>query len=228
MKLAFARKYRRFLRKTSGIFYQNPILTLGLALPFAVVPSYGLTGVAAVSLAMLVCFVPTVWIASLLGCKLERHWRAVLYPLISCLLLIPAKSLVAMISPSIFDTLGVYFSLVCVNSLLIYAVEKVQLQKPVKSRVFALKHWLGATLVILLCGIIRELLANGSLWGVVLFKNTPKLPIVQMALGGFFLLGFLAAFFRFIHRSILAFALKHEAAAEHQEPSSKKRGETLR
>ena len=54
--------------------------------------------------------------------------RAVLYPLISCLLLIPSRMMVKNVSPLIFDSLGVYFSLICVNSLLIYTVEKVQLQ----------------------------------------------------------------------------------------------------
>jgi len=86
----------------------------------------------------------------------------------------------------IFDSLGVYFSLICVNSLLIYTVEKVQLQKPSQALGFALRQWLGATLVAFVCGAIRELSATGSLWGFPVLQNTPRIPTAQMALGGFF------------------------------------------
>ena len=147
MNLTYVRKYQRFLRKTQGIFYKNPLLSLGLALPLVVIPSYGLTGTTAISAVMLVCFIPTVLIASLLRKKVPQPWRAVLYPLISCLLLIPSRMMVKNVSPLIFDSLGVYFSLICVNSLLIYTVEKVQLQKPSQALGFALRQWLGATLV---------------------------------------------------------------------------------
>ena len=39
MKLTRARKYEKILRKTRGIFYKNPLLSLGLALPLAVISS---------------------------------------------------------------------------------------------------------------------------------------------------------------------------------------------
>ncbi len=110
MNLTYVRKYQRFLRKTQGIFYKNPLLSLGLALPLVVIPSYGLTGTTAISAVMLVCFIPTVLIASLLRKKVPQPWRAVLYPLISCLLLIPSRMMVKNVSPLIFDSLGVYFS----------------------------------------------------------------------------------------------------------------------
>ena len=39
MKLTRARKYEKILHKTRGIFYKIPLLSLGLALPLAVIPS---------------------------------------------------------------------------------------------------------------------------------------------------------------------------------------------
>ena len=120
MNLTLVRKYNKLLRKTDGILLHNPLLTLGLALPLAIIPSYGLIGTAAVSVAMLVCFVPTVFLSGLIGNRLPLWLRVVVYPVVSCLLLIPARYLVQNISPLIFDTLGVYFSLICVNSLLMY------------------------------------------------------------------------------------------------------------
>ena len=219
MNLTYVRKYQRFLRKTQGIFYKNPLLSLGLALPLVVIPSYGLTVTTAISAVMLVCFIPTVLIASLLRKKVPQPWRAVLYPLISCLLLIPSRMMVKNVSPLIFDSLGVYFSLICVNSLLIYTVEKVQLQKPSQALGFALRQWLGATLVAFVCGAIRELSATGSLWGFPVLQNTPRIPTAQMALGGFLLLGFFAAFCRLVHRVVLYFTMKAgENAAQASAP----------
>ncbi len=77
------------------------------------------------------------------------------------------------VSPLIFDSLGVYFSLICVPSLLIYTVEKVQLQSRHRRSAFALRQWLGATLVAFVCGAIRELSATGSLWGFPFCKIRP-------------------------------------------------------
>jgi len=45
-----------------------------------VIPSYGLTGTTAISAVMLVCFIPTVLIASLLRKKVPQPWRAVFVP----------------------------------------------------------------------------------------------------------------------------------------------------
>lgn len=182
MNLTLVRKYNKLLRKTDGILLHNPLLTLGLALPLAIIPSYGLIGTAAVSVAMLVCFVPTVFLSGLIGNRLPLWLRVVVYPVVSCLLLIPARYLVQNISPLIFDTLGVYFSLICVNSLLMYSIEKVQNKKPVAVLTFALRQWLGACLIAFLCGAIRELLANGSLWGFVILKDLPRLPVAQLSL----------------------------------------------
>lgn len=76
MNLTLVRKYNKLLRKTDGILLHNPLLTLGLALPLAIIPSYGLIGTAAVSVAMLVCFVPTVFLSGLIGNRLPLWLRS--------------------------------------------------------------------------------------------------------------------------------------------------------
>ena len=118
------------------------------------------------------------------------------------------------ISPLIFDTLGVYFSLICVNSLLMFSVGQAQKKTPFAALKLALRQWLGATLVALVLGLIRELTGSGSVWGVTLLRNIPRLPVAQMAMGGFILMGFFAALCRLIHRSILRFTIKSGAALD--------------
>ena len=68
--------------------------------------------------------------------------------------------------------------------------------------------WLGASLVAFVCGAIRELCATGSLFGFTILSDAPRLPVAQMAMGGFILLAFFAAFCRTIHRLILTLAMK--------------------
>ena len=208
MKLNFSKKYRQFLKKTDSIFLNNPILSLGLALPLAVIPSYGIAGTTAISLAMLFCFVPIVLVAAIIGDSLPRHFRVIVYPLLSCLLLIPTSYVVEKISPAIFDTLGVYFSLICVNSLLSYSVEKARIQKPLPALAFAFRQWVGASLVAFIFSFVRQLLVTGSAWGLKLFGGLPSLSVAQMAFGGFILLGFFAAFCRLVHRLILTLTLR--------------------
>ena len=202
MKLTRARKYEKILRKTRGIFYKNPLLSLGLALPLAVIPSYNLIATTAVSLSMLICFVPAVLLASLIGKRIASPWQVVVYPLVSCLLLIPTRILLVTLFPMIQDTLGIYLSLVCVNSLLMYATGKASEQKTGQALGFALRLWLGASLVAFVCGAIREL------FGFIFLSDAPRLPVAQMAMGGFILLAFFAAFCRTIHRLILTLAMK--------------------
>lgn len=111
---------------------------------------------------MLICFVPAVLLASLIGKRIASPWQVVVYPLVSCLLLIPTRILLVTLFPMIQDTLGIYLSLVCVNSLLMYATGKASEQKPGQALGFALRLWLGASLVAFVCGAIRELCATAA------------------------------------------------------------------
>ena len=77
-----------------------------------------------------------------------------------------------------------------------------------------------------MCAVIRELLATGSLWGITVLKDVPRLPVAQMALGGFILLGFLAAFCRLVHRIVLTLSLRAGAAQNENDLADKERSET--
>lgn len=210
--MTFTRKYERILRKTRGILYKNPLLSLGLAMPLAIIPSYNLTITAAVCLSMLICFVPTVFIAGIIGKRIASPWQVVVYPLIACVLMIPTRMLLQMLFPMIQDTLGIYFSLICVNTLLFYATDHAAQKRPLQALGLGLRLWFGAALVALICGAIREIAATGAILGVVLFPNGSHIPIAQMAMGGFILLAFFAALCRLIHRSILWLTKRADAS----------------
>lgn len=162
MKLTRARKYEKILRKTRGIFYKNPLLSLGLALPLAVIPSYNLIATTAVSLSMLICFVPAVLLASLIGKRIASPWQVVVYPLVSCLLLIPTRILLVTLFPMIQDTLG---NLPLAGLRQLAADVRHRQSKRAKTRTGAglcAPLWLGASLVAFVCGAIRELCATAA------------------------------------------------------------------
>ena len=72
MNLQPIRKYRRRLDLTSGIIKNNPVLGMGLALPFVVIASTSLKRGAVMSIIMLFATVPTVFAAYFLRKVLPR------------------------------------------------------------------------------------------------------------------------------------------------------------
>lgn len=219
MKLNYARKYRRILHKTEGIFYKNPVLACGLALPLAVVPTTSLNSAVALIVAMFIVYLPTLLLASLIGERLPRWLRTAVYPLVAAVLLLPSRLAVRSFSPTIFDTLGVYFSLICVSTLIIYGVERViVMKKPGDAFRFGLWNWVGFSLVILLVSFFRELIGGGTLWGFPMKFIKAPMPGLLVAFFGFILLGFLAALAKLVHRGLNFFllraALPHEERAE--------------
>lgn len=214
MKLNYLRRYHRFLRSTRGLFSANPILGLGLALPFAVVPTVSLTGGAALCLTMAATTLPTLLLAGFLGEKVAPWLRVALYPFVASLFLIPCRMLLRGLFPSILDSLGIYFSLACVSTLLLAGVEQaVQLKKP---GAVAL-HWLWCALgfsgAVIPLSLFRELIGRGTLWGRPVAWVSSTAPGVSTAFGGLILLGFLIALFRLIHRGLSLLLIRAASSA---------------
>lgn len=211
LNLKHARPYRRFLNRTEGILIKNPVLVCGVALPLAAVPTTSINSAVALIVAMLFAYVPVVLVASLVGERISFWLRVALYPALAAILLIPARMAVRFLLPTVFDSLGGYFSLICVAGMLFAGVEEAVKRKKFLSALrFSLFNWIGFSLVMLLMGLIRELIGSGTLAGMpVPFIKAP-VPGVLMAFAGFILLGMGAAFCRFLHR-VLTFVMLRTA-----------------
>jgi len=202
---------KQFLRCGRGIFYKNPVLSFGLALPFAVVVTTSLQSGVALSLAALVTYFPTVMVASLVGERLPHWLRVAVYPLAAALFLLPARYLISQLFVTAADTMGAYMSMLCVSTMLLFGVEEaVALHSHKKTFLYGLRTWLGFTLVVVLISLMREMIGSGSVWHTSLSWVPVKLPGVLVACGGWIFLGFMAALGKKLHRGLLALFRRSE------------------
>ena len=103
------------------ILSQNPVLVTGLALAPAVVGSFTAKNGLGLSLVFAMVTIPVLVLASALGYvkeKMPAFTRVICYVLLASLMLIPARALAGKIATNLFDSLGMYFSMIAVNTVL--------------------------------------------------------------------------------------------------------------
>ena len=207
MKMSKNNWYRRFLLATKGIFLQNPILTLGLALPFAVVACTSLQTAVGLSIGALMALIPAALLLPYVMKWIPQQFQWLDYPicaLLSAVFLMPTRLITGSLSPALMDSVGVYFSLFCVSSLLFTVKEKCKEKEPVRALLTLIRMWLGVVLVLVLMGCIREVLGYGTIWNKPLTFMKIRFSGVMVSGLGFILLGFLAALGKKLHRTILS------------------------
>jgi len=94
--------------------------------------------------------------------------------------------------PSLYDQLGIFIPLIVVNCLVFARAESfAQNNKPLLSFLDGVGMGFGFTIALTLLGSIRELLGNGSVFGLQLFPKTTNILIFILAPGAFLALGYL-------------------------------------
>lgn len=207
MKMTKTHWYARFLRGTKGVFRRNPILSMGLALPFAVVATTSLQSAVALSITTLLTLLPVCMLMPFIMKWIPKQFHWLDYPLcalLAALCVMPTRLVTGAISASLMDSVGVYFSLLCVSSLLFAARDMTREESNLANVLLdVVRLWLGIAVVLLLLGSIREVLGYGTIWGKALPWMKVRFSAVMVSGVGFILLGFLSALGRKIHRSVL-------------------------
>ena len=94
--------------------------------------------------------------------------------------------------PSLYDQLGIFIPLIVVNCVVFARAESfAQKNKPFPSLLDGAGMGLGFTFALTLLGSIRELLGNGSVFGLQLLPKTINILIFVLAPGAFLALGYL-------------------------------------
>ena len=180
------------------IFVQNPVLVTGLALAPAVVGSFTMKNGVGLCLVFGMVTIPVLVLASFLGMlpeKVPQYVRTMACALLAALMLIPARMLAAQIAPNLFDSLGMYFSAVALNTVWLVRAPLCQEKKPLWSLWEGVCLTVGFSLCLMAVSTVRELLAYGTLWG----KATAlplKFPAVAYVFAGFIVVGTAAAVLR--------------------------------
>ena len=172
---------------------KNPLLfeAIGLCPVVAIAHSLKLAVFLAVVTAveLIVCEV----ITSKLLKNVRRYWRVALYTIFGVAIIFPIMYVTNRLFPNMSANFGIYLPLMAVNSLIALHCERVAVKNDVKtSFIDAVSASLSYGAVAIIVGFLRELFANGTIWGYDL-KLTVKLPAFLMPFGGLLLMGFLAA-----------------------------------
>lgn len=182
-----------FKRIRNSALIKNPLLfeAVGLCPVVAIATSVQASIFLAVitAIEMLLCEV----LASLLLKNVRRYWRVALYVVFGIIVIFPITYITNRFFPALSMNIGVYLPLMAVNSLIALHCERVAVKNNVKdSFVDALSASFSYGIVAIIVGFLREILANGTIWGHSL--NIPiKFPALLMPFGGLLVLGFLAA-----------------------------------
>ncbi len=177
----------------SSALIKNPLLfeAIGLCPVVAIATSLRSALFLAIitAIEMVVCEV----LASLLLKNVRRYWRVALYVLFGVGIIFPITYITNRFLPEISINLGVYLPLMAVNSLIALHCERIAVKRSVKeSLIDALSASISYGVVTILTGVIREILANGTIAGIEL--NMPvKFSGLAMPFGALIILGFMAA-----------------------------------
>ena len=178
---------------TRGIWHENPVLvqTLGLCSALAV------TNAVANSLAMGVATTFVLVSASIVVSALRRiiphQIRITTYILIIATFLALADMGLEAIVPDVHKAMGPYIALIITNCIVLGRQEAFASKQPVGLSILdALGNGTGFTIALLMMGIPREVLGNGTFLGVhVMPKSFEPWVVMMLPPGGFFMIGLL-------------------------------------
>ena len=201
------------------VFLNNPVVMQGMGLaPLVVVATTGQNGLM-LAAAVTLLLVPSRVLACLLSrlvplrdeepspAQLQKKLlpRAILYAASAAVVYLAAYPVLNFVFGTGLLNLGIYLPMLVVEPLLTYRFGRVQetVRKAVSK---GLRITVGYALLLVLLGCIREWLAAGTMFGMVVSR--PVLPMASMPAGGFIVLGVLCAVWRALAQKRKAYLTK--------------------
>ena len=178
---------------TRGLWNENPVLVQTLGLCSALAVTNAVANSLAMGLATAFVLVCSSIIVSLLRKYIAHEVRITTYILVIATFLAVADLALEAIVPEVHKSLGAYIALIVTNCVVLGRQEAFASRQPVGLSVLdAVGNGVGFTIALLLMGIPREVLGNGTFLGVRVMPDSFD-PWVVMMLppGGFFMIGVL-------------------------------------
>lgn len=180
----------------NGIVDENPIFRLMLGLcPTLAITTAAINGIG-MGLAATFVLVGSNLVVSLLKNLIPEKIRIPAFIVIIATFVTVVQLVMEATLPSLFNALGIFIPLIVVNCIILSRAEIFASKNtPLAAIVDGLGMGFGFTLAITLLASFRELLGNGTIFGLAVMgeKFEPALMFI-MAPGGFILLGFILAF----------------------------------
>lgn len=175
-----------------GLFRQNIVLMSGLVTAPIVVAATTFERALVLTLSFLMISYSTILICRFVPRRIVYTVRIILYAAVAAVMYIPTALLLGALFPETAATVSIYIEIIVVNSLILAKTEsRFYLMPYGEMAVDALIYVIGYAIAAFAVGIIRELLAFGSLFGLRVCD--PLMPAAKTPFFGFLLLGILAA-----------------------------------
>ncbi len=178
---------------TRGLWHQNPVLVQTLGLCSALAVTNAVANSLAMGLATTFVLVCSSIIVSSLRKLVPHQIRITTYILIIATFLAVADMMLEAIVPDVHKAMGPYIALIVTNCIVLGRQEAFASRQPIgRAALDALGSGGGFTIALLLMGIPREVLGNGTFLGLhVMPKSYEPWVVMMLPPGGFFMIGFL-------------------------------------
>jgi len=174
-----------------GLWEENPVFVMLLGMCPTLAVTNSAVNALAMGLATTFVLICSSALVSLLRALIPKQVRIATYIVIIATFVTMVDYSIQAISLDLYNALGAFIQLIAVNCIILGRAEAYASKQPIQNAVVnALGIGAGFTLALLCLGAVREILGNGSLFGVSLFGASFQ-PWVVMVLppGGFFVLG---------------------------------------
>jgi Na+-translocating ferredoxin:NAD+ oxidoreductase subunit E len=178
---------------TRGLWHENPVLVQTLGLCSALAVTNAVANSLAMGLATTFVLVCSSVIVSLLRRHIAREVRITTYILIIATFLAVADLTLEAVVPEVHKSLGAYIALIVTNCVVLGRQEAFASRNTVGLSVLdAVGNGVGFTVALLLMGIPREVLGNGTFLDVrVMPASFEPWVVMMLPPGGFFMIGVL-------------------------------------
>jgi len=192
-----AKTYDEFIK---GLWKENPVFVAVLGMcPVLAVTNSAINGLA-MGLATLFVLVGSSFLVSVVRDWIPKQVRITTFIVIIATFVSVVDLSLEALFPRIHKELGAFIALIVVNCIILGRQEAFASKHSVKLAVSdALGMSIGFVLALVLLGGVREILGNGSFFGISLFgSNFEPWVIMILPPGGFFVLGLLLLFFNWM------------------------------
>ena len=185
-------------RLKNGLIDENPIFVLMLGMcPTLAVTTSAMNGIG-MGLSTTAVLVMSNMLISMLRKIIPDSVRMPAFIVVVASFVTIVAFLMEGYTPSLYDSLGIYIPLIVVNCIILGRAESfASKNKVLPSILDGLGMGIGFTIALVLMGSIREIIGNGSWFGMVLNDGSMIQPMLILILppGGFFVFGMLIALF---------------------------------
>lgn len=184
---------------TNGVIHSNPTFRLVLGMCPTLAVTVTMINGLSMGLATMFVLVCSNVMVSLLRKVIPDKIRIPAYIVIVATFVTLVEMIMYKFLPDLYDSLGVFISLIVVNCIILARAEAFASTNPVlDSAVDGFSMGLGFTLALGLMGFIREFLGSGKILGYKIL-STP-ISIFALPAGAFLTLGLLMALFNVLYK----------------------------